>query len=117
MSGSEASISWKRAGWPNSCVTSLNIPNGKAAIDFWVKAFGMEIIDQTLGPDGCLFHAVLRLGDTILMASEPQPEMGIGATSVGLYVYVPDADAAFKRAVDAGAKELNPVQEWFWGTQ
>ena len=116
MSGSDTSASWKRAGWNNSTITSLALNDGKAAIDFYVKAFGAVIVDETLGPNGQLFHASLRLGDTMLMAGEVAPGMGIGPSSISLYVYVPDADAAYKRAVDAGVTELQPVQEWFWGT-
>ena len=115
MSESEPATVWKRAGWNNSTITSLAVPNGKAALDFWVRAFGAVVVDETLGPNGELFHGVLRVGDTILMASEPAPAMGVEASRVSLYYYVPDTDVAFKRALDAGATQLSPVQDQFWG--
>jgi len=59
---------------------------------------------------------VLRVGDTIVMVSEAGPELEMAPTSgVGLYLYVPDADVAFKRAVEAGVTVVSPVKEQFWG--
>ena len=107
--------SWKRPGWRNSAVTSLALVDGAAAIDFYTAAFGAVVVNSTLGPAGQLYHASLRLGDTMVMASEVAPDMGIGPSSVGMYLYVPDAEAAYKRAVEAGAVGLSPVQDWFWG--
>jgi uncharacterized glyoxalase superfamily protein PhnB len=55
------------------------------------------------------------------MLGGESPEMGckapasLGATTSSLYVYVPDVDAAFKRAVEAGAKSLMPPADMFWG--
>src|SRR5207249_9690460 len=63
----------------------------------------------------------LQLGDSIVMLAEEMPEMGckapasVGSVSSSLYVYVPDVDAAFKRAVEAGAKALMPPADMFWG--
>ena len=116
MSGHDSSDSWRPAGWHNSTVVSLAVNDAKAAIDFWVKAFGAVIVDEMIAPNGKLMHASLRLGDTMLMAAEPTPSMGVGPSHVSMYVYVPDADAAYKRAVDAGVTELEPVKDYFWGT-
>jgi uncharacterized glyoxalase superfamily protein PhnB len=41
--------------------------------------------------------------------------MGVGQSQSSLWLYVPDTDAAFKRAVDAGAKVVMPVGDQFWG--
>jgi PhnB protein len=101
---------------------SLTVKNGAQAIDFYVKAFGAQEVMRFAGPDGkTLMHAELRIGDSVFMLSEEMPGMGcrapssVGGPTSALYVYVTDADAAFRRAVDAGAKALMPVSDMFWG--
>jgi PhnB protein len=100
---------------------SLTVKDGAKAIDFYKKAFGAEERMRLPGPDGRLMHAELKVGNSIVMLGEEMPEMGckapvsVGAVSSSLYVYVPDVDAAFKRAVEAGAKALMPPADMFWG--
>jgi PhnB protein len=100
---------------------SLTVKDGARAIDFYTKAFGARERMRVPGPDGRLMHAELQMGDSIVMLAEEMPETGckapvsVGASSSSLYVYVPDVDAAFKRAVEAGAKALMPPTDMFWG--
>ncbi len=62
-----------------------------------------------------------RLGDALLMLSDEAPEMGIvgpraiGGTPVTLNLYVEDVDAVFAKAIEAGAKQLRPVEDQFYG--
>jgi proline racemase len=66
-------------------------------------------------------RAEMQVGDSIFMLSDEQPGMGcrapvsVGGTPVSQFMYVPDVDSAFKRAVDAGAKVVMPVSNMFWG--
>ena len=100
---------------------SLTVRDGAKAIDFYKTAFDAKERMRIPGPDGRLMHAELQVGDSIVMLGEEMPEMGckapvsVGAVSSSLYVYVPDVDAAFKRAVEAGAKALMPPADMFWG--
>ena len=100
---------------------SLTVKDGAKAIDFYKRAFGAQERLRIPGPDGRLMHAELQLGDSIVMLGEEMPDMGskapvsVGAVSSSLYVYVPDVDAAFTRAVEAGAKALMPPSDMFWG--
>ena len=50
-----------------------------------------------------MLHAVIRIDDTVFMAAEPSPQSGWPTTQLGLMLYTPDVDAAFDRAVQAGA--------------
>ena len=100
----------------------LRVKGGEAAIEFYKKAFGAELRGKMPGPDGkTIMHAELKIGDSIIMLADECPEMGgksplsLGGTGLGLHVYVNDVDAAFKRAVDAGAKVKMPVSDMFWG--
>jgi len=101
---------------------ALTVRNGADAIEFYKKAFGAEEIMRVPGPDGkSLMHAEIRVGNSRIMLGDESPAMGclapvtLGGPGGSLYVYVPDADAAFKRAVAAGAKALMPVTDMFYG--
>jgi PhnB protein len=101
---------------------ALTVRNGADAIEFYKKAFGAEEIMRVPGPDGkSLMHAEIRVGNSRIMLGDESPAMGclapvtLGGPGGSLYVYVPDVDAAFKRAVAAGAKALMPVTDMFYG--
>ncbi|HEV8473386.1 MAG TPA: VOC family protein [Methylomirabilota bacterium] len=100
---------------------TLTVKNGAQAIDFYKRALGAEELMRMPGPDGSLMHAELKLGDSVFMLSDEQPGIGCRAPSAAagptgyLYVYVPDVDAAFKRATQAGAKVVMPLTDMFWG--
>jgi uncharacterized glyoxalase superfamily protein PhnB len=101
---------------------ALTVRNGAEAIEFYKKAFGAEEIMRVPGPDGkSLMHAEIQVGNSRIMLGDESPAMGclapvtLGGPGGSLYVYVPDVDAAFKRAVAAGAKALMPVTDMFYG--
>jgi PhnB protein len=101
---------------------TLTVRGTDKAIEFYKRAFGAEERMRFLGPDDkWIMHAEIKIGNSIIMLSEEYPEMGcrgpqsLGGTSVGLYLYVEDADHAFNRAVSAGAKAHMPVADMFWG--
>lgn len=98
------------------------VKGGAEAIDFYKKAFGAEELFRMPGPDGkTIGHAEIKIGDSIVMLSDECPEFGaqspqsLNGTPVSFMVYVNDADTAFKRAVDAGAKVLRPLENQFYG--
>ncbi len=100
---------------------SLVIAGAAKAIDFYKKALGAEEVSRFAGPDGTIMHAELRIGDSIIMLGEEMPDQGgrspksIGGTPVSLFVFGENVDAAWKRAVDAGAKPIVPLADQFWG--
>ena len=106
---------------------SLVIKDGARAIEFYKKAFGAKEIYHMDSPDGTLMHAELQIGDSrIMLGSEPGDHPGhdencaktpaeLKGTSSTFYLYVEDADAMFKRAVSAGAKDTMPMTDMFWG--
>jgi PhnB protein len=94
---------------------------GEEASAFYAKAFGAEEIFRTLADDGKrLLHCRLSINGDIVMFSDDFPEMRGGGPApapvgVVLHLQVDDADAWAKRAADAGAEILMPVQDMFWG--
>lgn len=86
------------------------------AIEFYKKAFGAEEIDRAPDPSGKkIWHAALRVGDSMLFVNDVFADRGGEATRANLWLYVPDADALFGRAVQAGAKPTQPPADMFWG--
>jgi len=66
-------------------------------------------------------HAELEVGDSLIMLSDPFPQAStktpkdLGGTSVNIFLYVDDIDAAYKQAIDAGATSLMEPDDMFWG--
>ena len=109
------SASWKPAGY-QQVIPSLSVPKAKAALELYKAAFGAELLDCMLDKTGELvMHAALRIFDTVVFVSEPFPDMGYPPSVFSAFMYVPDVDAAFKRAVDAGATVKTPPADMFWG--
>jgi PhnB protein len=97
------------------------VDDGARAIDFYVKALGAKERSRALGPGGKIWHAELEIGDSVLMLSDEFPNSdlksprSLGGTSSGVWLYLPDVDAAFKKAVAAGARATQEPQTMFWG--
>lgn len=92
------------------------------AIDFYKQAFGAQELFVMPGPDGKgVMHAELKIGNSIIMLGEEHPQMNckgvesFGGSPLNLYLYVENVDQAFRRALEAGAQSLEPVQDMFWG--
>jgi uncharacterized glyoxalase superfamily protein PhnB len=104
-----------------SVTPALTVRGGSDAIAFYQKAFGARELSRMPGPGGKLMHAEIKIGDSIVMLSDEFPEMGsrspltVGGTSTTIMLYVKDVDAAFRRAVEAGATVTMPLADQFWG--
>jgi uncharacterized glyoxalase superfamily protein PhnB len=104
-------------------VPHLCVKDGKAAVAFYQKALGATNAAVHTMPNGKVMHAELTIGDSLIMLAEEFPEMGsalrapetLNGTTNSLQLSVPDADAAFKRATEAGATPLMPPTDMFWG--
>src|SRR5262245_50298888 len=100
----------------------LIIKGAASAIEFYKKAFGATESERIADPDGTVRHAEIKIGDSIFMITDECPQFpdylspkSRGGSPVHMYLYVDDADAWFKRAIDAGATEQMPVKDQFYG--
>jgi PhnB protein len=97
------------------------VPDADAAADWYVRAFGVVERSRVPLPDGKVMTVELSFGDSLVHVASEFPEFGIlspaaiGGTATVLQVEVDDADAAWKRAVDAGAEVLHELADQFWG--
>jgi PhnB protein len=93
--------SYRREGF-RTVTPYIVVPNPAGMIDFAVRALGAE---ETLRADlpGGGIHGEVRISDSMLMIGAPSPAYGGQPFVTAFHLYVPDCDAAFDRAVKAGA--------------
>ncbi len=95
--------------------------DAKAAIAFYERVFGATPGMVLHRPDGMLMHAELCFGTSSFYLAETCPEYGahdpksLGGSPVTLHLQVPDCDAVFGRAVEAGCTVRMPMADMFWG--
>ena len=84
-------------------------------IEFLEQAFGAEELARVENPNGPgIGHAEVRIGNAVVMLFDVlSPEWP--HTPAFLRLYLADGDAAYQRAVDAGATPLHRMTEMFWG--
>ena len=99
----------------------LAVDDAAEAIAYYKKAFGAEETVRMDAPDGKIGHAELKIGDSLVMLSDPFPQASttppkeLGGTSASIFMYVEDVDAVVQKAVDAGATVTMEVEDQFWG--
>jgi PhnB protein len=69
-------------------------------IEFISKAFQGQVTYRKERPDGTIMHAEMRIGDSMLMLADGTSEFRPMPTSI--YLYVPDCNTVYRRALDAG---------------
>ncbi|MEE2707358.1 MAG: VOC family protein [Planctomycetota bacterium] len=101
----------------------LVVHDAAAAIEFYRRAFGALELFRIASPDGKLIlYSELQVGESRLMLCDEVPDSdrwrppkSLGGTSVTIHFWTDDCDAAFRRAVDAGAEVSMPLMDAFWG--
>jgi PhnB protein len=83
----------------------LMVPDAEAVLAFCETVFGATRLRVIPREGGGIMHAECRIDDTVLMMGEAE---GPPAT---LHLYLPDPDEAFRRALEAGAEEVQPMME------
>jgi PhnB protein len=100
----------------------LTVKDAPRAIEFYKRAFGARERRRMLAPDGkTVGHAEIVVGNSIVMLADEIKDCGnrsplsFHGTPVSFAIYVEDADAVFKRAVEAGATVKQPMDNKFYG--
>jgi PhnB protein len=99
----------------------LSIAGAADAIDFYTKVLGATERMRMDGAPGKIGHAELQIGDSVVMLADEDPAYGnkspatLQGTPVSLMVYVDDVDSTFAAAIAAGATELQPLEDKFYG--
>ena len=103
-------------------VTPYLVVDGAAeAIDYYTRVFGAVEMMRMPAPGNRIGHAELKIGDSVVMLADAHPEMGhkspktLGGSPISLLLYVEDADAIARKAVENGGKLVRPVENQFYG--
>jgi uncharacterized glyoxalase superfamily protein PhnB len=103
---------------------TLRYQDAPAAIDWLVRAFGMEKQLVIPNPDGTIAHAQLKFGpDVIMLGSSKEDALGLrsprelGGVTQSLYIYLPDVDAHHDRAKAAGAEIVIALRDTEYGSR
>ena len=92
----------------------LSVRNGAQAVDFYIAAFGARVLFRLDAPDGAVV-ARLALGASQFWVADESPEHKnfspetIGGSTARMVLVVDDPDAAFNKAISAGASVVRPV--------
>ncbi|MFP3921070.1 MAG: VOC family protein [Dichotomicrobium sp.] len=110
------------AGHGNAVTPHLVVSDTEAALRFYAEAYGAEELFRLTMPDGAIVHAEMLIGGALVMLADASPEHGNRAPdtageppSVLMNLLVPDVDDVVARAKAAGAEELIPVDDRFYG--
>jgi PhnB protein len=91
----------------------LVVPDADAEMHFLTTAFGATEASCQRNDDGAVMHAELKIGDSLVMLGQASDEWK--ALSAALYLWVPDVDAAYARALNAGATSQSAPEDKPYG--
>lgn len=107
---------------PRTLTPSLVLRDCAKAIEFYKKALGAQELRRMTSPDGKqIWHAELRIGDSVFYLNDEMPGMGAAAPSAEhpapttFWLRADDCDAAHRRATQAGARSTMEPADMFWG--
>lgn len=94
----------------NSVSPYLIVDGAERTIDFLIAVFGAEELRRFPADDGGLMHAEVRIDDTVIMLADATADWP--PVPAHVHVYVRDVDAAYQRALEAGATSVQePVKK------
>jgi uncharacterized glyoxalase superfamily protein PhnB len=108
----DSAPSFMRKGF-HTITPYIGVREAHEVIDFMKQTFGAEGTILGLGSAGGI-HAEYKIGNSMVMVGGGA-EAKITPTPAALHVYVPDVDAAYQRALQAGAISLRAPQDQFYG--
>jgi PhnB protein len=105
----------------NAIVPHIYVDGAAAAVAFYERAFGAQELFRITGKDGKIVHGEMTICGSVIMIGDPgdgslygEPR-NLGGCTAGLHIMVDDNEALLRRAVAAGAKEVQPVTNMFYG--
>ena len=93
----------------NTVTPYLVVPDVARLIEFLTRAFGAVERGRVPRPDGSIMHAEVAMGDSVVMMGEPTGDTPVMPAAI--FLRVPDADAAYRAALDAGATSISEPKD------
>lgn len=91
----------------------LIIKNAAAFIQFTQNVFNAELVNKHMRDENVIMHGEIKIGNSIIMFADSTPEYV--PMNAGLFIYVEDADASFKKALDNGASIVTALSDQSYG--
>jgi PhnB protein len=116
-SGAPAS---RPARYRDAIVPHIYVDDAAHGIAFYARAFGAEELFRIARPDGKILHAEITIAGSVIMIGDPDGRLyaeprTLGRTTAGLHIFVDDNAALQRRAVVAGAEQIQPPTQMFYG--
>jgi PhnB protein len=112
----------RRPGSRPTLTPGLSVRHADRAIAFYEEAFGARLASRMASPDGrVVMHAELAVGNARFFLGEEAPSEGaqspraLGGYTTAFYLYVPDVDRSYRKALAAGARSVRPPADRYWG--
>jgi len=104
----------------DAIVPHIYVDGAADAIAFYKRAFGAEELFRIAHPGGKILHAEMSICGCVVMIGDPDNRLygeprALGGCTAGLHIFVDDNAALLRRAVAAGAEEIQPPTEMFYG--
>jgi PhnB protein len=104
----------------DAIVPHIYVDGAADAIAFYKRAFGAEELFRIAHPGGKILHAEISICGAVIMIGDPDNKLygeprALGGCTAGLHIFVDDNAALLRRAVAAGAEEIQPPTEMFYG--
>ena len=106
--------------YARAVIPHIMVKGVSAAIDFYAAAFDATQLFRIAQPDGTIVHAEITVGGSTVMVGDAAGifhDPTSSGPSVGLHMYVDDVDRVLQQAVHAGAAEMQPAQDMFYGAR
>jgi PhnB protein len=104
----------------NAIVPHIYVDGAADGIAFYKRAFGAEELFRIAHPNGKILHAELSIHGSVVMIGDPDHRLygeprELGRCTAGLHIFLEDNAALLRRAVEAGAEEIQPPTDMFYG--
>ena len=106
--------------YSNTVVPHIYVDDASKAIDFYKQAFGAVELFRIAYPNGKILHAEISIQGSVVMIGDPDNKLygeprALGRTSASLHIIVNDNEALFRHALQAGAQQIQPPTNMFYG--
>jgi PhnB protein len=104
----------------NAVVPHIYVDGAGEGIAFYERAFGAVELFRISDPAGRILHAEISICGSLVMIGDPGDRLyaeprALGRCSASLHIFPDDQETLIRRAIDAGAEEIQPPTDMFYG--
>jgi PhnB protein len=104
----------------NAIVPHIYVDGASNGIDFYKRAFGAIELFRIVHSNGKILHAEISISGSLIMIGDPDSRLyaepkAVGRCTAGLHIFTDDNEAMLRRAVEAGAEQIQAPTDMFYG--